>query len=156
MADFSYLVYLLIADIMVNQDPCRSCRRAWRRTARSCYRSPPLPRGVGVRAAAKGAEFHNQTLWASIGWATPAAFGAAIGAPERRLILITGEGSHQMTAQEIGQFGRHRLRPIIFVLNNSGYLSERLRCKGILTAKDWAGPRRRAGGRRPYAEICLS
>jgi hypothetical protein len=70
--------------------------------------------------------------------------------------FVAHEGSHQMTAQEIGQFGRHRLRPIIFVLNNSGYLSERLRCKGILTAKDWAGPRRRAGGRRPYAEICLS
>jgi TPP-dependent 2-oxoacid decarboxylase len=26
-----------------------------------------------------GAQFHNQTLWASIGWATPAAFGAAVG-----------------------------------------------------------------------------
>jgi indolepyruvate decarboxylase len=78
-----------------------------------------------------GAEFHNQTLWASIGWATPAAFGAAIGAPGRRIILVTGEGSHQMTAQEIGQFGRHGLRPIVFVLNNSGYLSERMLCKDM-------------------------
>lgn len=76
-----------------------------------------------------GAEFHNQTLWASIGWATPAAFGAAVGAPRRRLVLVTGEGSHQMTVQELGQFGRRGLRPIIFVLNNSGYLSERLLCK---------------------------
>ncbi|MDH6281104.1 alpha-keto acid decarboxylase family protein [Prescottella agglutinans] len=76
-----------------------------------------------------GAEFHNQTLWASIGWATPAAFGAAVGAPGRRIVLVTGEGSHQMTAQEIGQFGRRGLRPIIFVLNNSGYLSERMLCK---------------------------
>jgi indolepyruvate decarboxylase len=78
-----------------------------------------------------GAEFHNQTLWAAIGWATPAAFGAAVGAPDRRIILVTGEGSHQMTAQEIGQFGRHGLRPIIFVLNNSGYLSERMLCKDM-------------------------
>ena len=59
-----------------------------------------------VAVGPKVAEFHNQTLWASIGWATPAAFGAAIGAPDRRLILITGEGSHQMTVQEISQFGR--------------------------------------------------
>ena len=90
--------------------------------------------GLAFAQLPPGAEFHNQTLWASIGWATPAAFGAAIGAPDRRLILITGEGSHQMTAQEISQFGRHGLRPIIFVLNNSGYLSERLLCKDMALA----------------------
>jgi indolepyruvate decarboxylase len=90
--------------------------------------------GLAFAQLPGGAEFHNQTLWASIGWATPAAFGAAIGAPDRRLILITGEGSHQMTAQEIGQFGRHELRPIIFVLNNSGYLSERMLCKDMALA----------------------
>ncbi len=87
--------------------------------------------GLAFAHLPRGAEFHNQTLWASIGWATPAAFGAAIGAPHRRLILITGEGSHQMTAQEISQFGRHGLRPIVLVLNNSGYLSERMLCKDM-------------------------
>jgi indolepyruvate decarboxylase len=91
--------------------------------------------GLAFAQLPKGAEFHNQTLWASIGWATPAAFGAAIGAPDRRLILITGEGAHQMTAQEISsQFGRRGLRPIIFVLNNSGYLSERTLCKDMALA----------------------
>jgi indolepyruvate decarboxylase len=87
--------------------------------------------GLTLAQLPKGAEFHNQTLWASIGWATPAAFGAAKGAPDRRLILITGEGSHQMTAQEISQLGRHGLHPIVFVLNNSGYLSERMLCKDM-------------------------
>jgi len=76
----------------------------------------------------KGAVFHNQMLWAAIGWATPAAFGAAIAAPHRRLVLITGDGAHQMTVQEVGQFGRFGLTPIIFVLNNSGYLIERVLC----------------------------
>lgn len=74
----------------------------------------------------QGATFHNQTLWSSIGWATTAAFGAKVAAPDRRLILITGEGSHQLTAQEISQFGRRGPKPIVFVLNNSGYLIERL------------------------------
>lgn len=74
----------------------------------------------------KGATFHNQTLWGAIGWATPASFGAALASPDRRVILITGEGSHQMTAQEIGQFYRYGLKPIIFVLNNHGYLIERM------------------------------
>ena len=82
-----------------------------------------------ARIRGVGATFHNQTLWGSIGWATPAAFGAAVAAPERRLVLVTCEGSHQLTAQEISQFGRRGLKPIVFVLNNSGYLIERLLCK---------------------------
>ena len=49
--------------------------------------------------------------------------------PTSRVVLVTGDGSHQLTAQEIGQFGRLGLKPIVFVLNNSGYLIERLLCK---------------------------
>jgi len=85
--------------------------------------------GLGFARMPEGASFHNQTLWGSIGWATPASFGAAVAAPYRRVVLVTGDGSHQLTAQEISQFGRLGLRPIIFVLNNSGYLIERLLCK---------------------------
>jgi indolepyruvate decarboxylase len=85
--------------------------------------------GLGFARMPRGASFHNQTLWGSIGWATPAAFGAGVAAPNRRVVLVTGDGAHQFTAQEISQFGRRGLRPIIFVLNNSGYLIERLLCK---------------------------
>jgi indolepyruvate decarboxylase len=85
--------------------------------------------GLACAALPRGSTFQNQTLWAAIGWATPAAFGAALAAPKRRLVLVTGDGSHQLTAQEVGQFYRFGLKPIIFVLNNSGYLTERLLCK---------------------------
>jgi indolepyruvate decarboxylase len=85
--------------------------------------------GLAFAHLPTGATFHNQTLWGAIGWATPAAFGAAVAHPHGRLVLVTGEGSHQLTAQEISQFGRRGLRPIIFVLNNNGYLIERLLCK---------------------------
>jgi indolepyruvate decarboxylase len=85
--------------------------------------------GLGFALMPKGATFHNQTLWGSIGWATPAAVGAAAAAPDRRVVLVTGEGSHQLTAQEVGLFGRLGLKPVIFVLNNNGYLIERLLCK---------------------------
>ncbi len=85
--------------------------------------------GLGFALLPKDAQFHNQTLWGSIGWATPAAFGAAIAAPNTRVILVTGEGSHQLTAQEISQFARFGLKPIVLVLNNDGYLIERLLCK---------------------------
>ncbi len=79
----------------------------------------------------KGVKFQSQMLWGAIGWATPASFGTALAAPDRRVILITGEGSHQMTAQEISQFYRYGLKPIIFVLNNHGYLIEKMLSKKL-------------------------
>jgi indolepyruvate decarboxylase len=47
------------------------------------------------------------------------------GHPTRRTVLFTGEGSHQRTANEIGTMGRNGLKPVIFVLNNNGYMIER-------------------------------
>jgi indolepyruvate decarboxylase len=85
--------------------------------------------GLGFALMPAGSVFLNQTLWGSIGWATPASFGAALAAPERRVVLVTGEGSHQLTAQEIGQFHRFGLKPVVLCLNNRGYLIERLLCK---------------------------
>src|SRR6266404_5440440 len=85
--------------------------------------------GLGFALMPTGSTFQNQTLWGAIGWATPAAFGAALSAPNRRTILITGDGSHQLTAQEVSQFHRFGLKPMIFVLNTGGYLIERLLCK---------------------------
>jgi len=85
--------------------------------------------GLGCAEMPKGSTFQQQALWGAIGWATPAAFGAALSAPNRRTILITGEGAHQLTAQEVSQFHRFGLKPIIFVLNNNGYLIERMLCK---------------------------
>ena len=69
---------------------------------------------------------NNQVLWGSIGWATPAAFGAAIADKNRRVVLITGEGAHQLTAQEISTIMRHNLNMVIIVINNSGYTIERI------------------------------
>jgi pyruvate decarboxylase len=70
-----------------------------------------------------------QILWGSIGWATGAAVGAALAARERRLkgrtLLFTGDGSQQLTVQELSTAMRHGLTPIVFVLNNRGYTIER-------------------------------
>jgi len=90
--------------------------------------------GLAFALLPRGATFHNQALWGSIGWATPAAFGAAVAAPTRRVVLVTGDGSHQLSAQEISQFGRRGLKPIVFLLNNSGYLIERLLAKDPASA----------------------
>jgi indolepyruvate decarboxylase len=73
----------------------------------------------------EGAEVHCQPLWGSIGWATGATLGVALADPSRRTVLFTGEGSHQLTANDIGTMGRNNLKPVIFVLNNQGYMVER-------------------------------
>ena len=63
----------------------------------------------------------SQMLWASSGWATPAALGASIAKPKSRVILITGEGSHQMTSIEIGNMLKCGIKPVVIVINNQGY-----------------------------------
>src|SRR5215813_5293588 len=64
-------------------------------------------------------------VWCSIGYATAALLGAILASPGRRHILLTGEGSLQMTAQEISTIMRHDLKPFVFVNQNSGYTVER-------------------------------
>lgn len=87
-----------------------------------------IPHGFAPARLPKNTEVNTQTLWGSIGWATAAALGGQIAAKDRRTILITGEGSHQLTATEVSTMMRNGLRPIILLLNNSGYTIERLLC----------------------------
>jgi indolepyruvate decarboxylase len=84
--------------------------------------------GLGMWHLPAGADFMTQALWGSIGWGTPAALGAAVAAPNRRVVLFSGDGAHQCSVQEIGQFPRLGLKPVVFILNNGGYLIERLLC----------------------------
>ncbi|KAF2685848.1 pyruvate decarboxylase [Lentithecium fluviatile CBS 122367] len=70
----------------------------------------------------------SQVLWGSIGYATGACQGAALAAKEmgiKRTILFTGDGSFQLTAQEVSTMLRNKLNPIIFVICNNGYTIER-------------------------------
>ncbi|KAF8823409.1 hypothetical protein HHX47_DHR10000031 [Lentinula edodes] len=73
------------------------------------------------------AVFISQILWGSIGW-VGSTLGAAMAARERNLgrtILFIGDGSIQLTVQELSTMLREGLKPIIFLLNNSGYTIER-------------------------------
>ena len=67
----------------------------------------------------------SQPLWGSIGWATPALFGASMADKSKRPILFTGEGSHQLTIQEMANLFKHDIKPVILLLNNNGYTIER-------------------------------
>ena len=85
-----------------------------------------VPHGVAPMKFPNNVELQTQTLWGSIGWATPATLGVCLAKPKSRVILITGEGSHQLTAMELGNMLRRGIKPIVIVLNNKGYTIERV------------------------------
>ncbi|TKA73398.1 hypothetical protein B0A55_04283 [Friedmanniomyces simplex] len=79
---------------------------------------------------AKGSSGYNQTIFGSIGYAGPSFTGALKAAKEagtvNRGILVTVEGSLQLTAMCFADLLKLDLKPLIFVLNNNGYTVERL------------------------------
>ncbi|MXP55687.1 MULTISPECIES: alpha-keto acid decarboxylase family protein [unclassified Pantoea] len=81
--------------------------------------------GAAALRLPPGAELLVQPLWGSIGYTLPATFGAQTAQPDRRVILIIGDGSAQLTIQELGSMQRDGQQPIIFLINNDGYTVER-------------------------------
>lgn len=69
--------------------------------------------------------FIGQAIWGSIGYTLPAALGAQIAAPEKRVVLFIGDGSALMTLQEFTSYLKNDIHPVVFVLNNDGYSVER-------------------------------
>ena len=73
----------------------------------------------------EGANFEFQMQWGSIGWATPAVLGLSLAyGKSRRVIAMIGDGSFQLTAQEVSTMIRYSVNPIIFLINNGGYTIE--------------------------------
>ncbi len=70
--------------------------------------------------------FIVQAFYSSIGYCTPAALGVACVRPGKRPVVLTGDGAFQMTAQELSTLIRLRCPAIILLINNDGYLVERM------------------------------
>jgi indolepyruvate decarboxylase len=70
--------------------------------------------------------FIAQPVWASLGYALPAALGTGLAAADRRQLIFLGDGAFQMSVQELSTILRLELKPIIFLINNDGYTIERL------------------------------
>lgn len=81
--------------------------------------------GMADHRLPQGVTFIGQPLWGSIGYTLPAAVGAAVAHPDRRTVLLIGDGAAQLTVQELGTFSREGLSPVIVVVNNDGYTVER-------------------------------
>lgn len=81
--------------------------------------------GIAQLKLPKGATYITQGGWGSIGYGTPAAFGACIADKNRRVILFVGDGSSQMTVQEFSSMLYNNCKPIIFLVNNKEYTIEK-------------------------------
>lgn len=87
--------------------------------------------GVSLFSAAEtlmpaGTTFIGQTFYGSIGYTVGATLGACLAAPDRRVVLFVGDGSFQVTCQDLSTLIRNRLKPIVFLVNNDGYTIERV------------------------------
>jgi indolepyruvate decarboxylase len=79
---------------------------------------------LGLRLPPK-CTFVGSINWGSIGYSVGALLGALTAAPDRRHILFIGDGSFQVSAQELSTILRHDHKPVILLINNGGYTIER-------------------------------
>jgi TPP-dependent 2-oxoacid decarboxylase len=77
-----------------------------------------------------GARFEIQMQYGSIGWSVGALLGLAAAEPGRRVVGLVGDGSFQMTAQELSTLLRYRLPATLVLLNNQGYTIEKVLHEG--------------------------
>jgi len=87
--------------------------------------------GVSLFSAAEmlmpdGATFIGQTFYGSIGYTVGATLGASMAAQDRPAVLFVGDGSFQVTCQDLSTMIRNHLKSVIFLINNDGYTIERV------------------------------
>lgn len=82
--------------------------------------------GLSRYQLAAGSQYIAQPIWGAIGYTLPALLGTLLAAPQRRQMLFIGDGSLQLTVQELSTILHHGLKPIVFLINNDGYTIERL------------------------------
>ncbi|MGH7230629.1 MAG: alpha-keto acid decarboxylase family protein [Nitrospiraceae bacterium] len=70
-------------------------------------------------------EFMSPAYYTSMGFAVPAAVGAGFAEPSLRPIVLVGDGAFQMTGSELSTCVRYGQAPIVVILNNRGYSTER-------------------------------
>lgn len=78
----------------------------------------------------RSTEFLSPAYYTSMGFAVPASVGAGLANRTLRPLVIVGDGAFQMTGMELSTVVRNGLAPIVVVLNNKGYTTERFLLDG--------------------------
>lgn len=81
--------------------------------------------GMSAMRLPENSQFIGQPMWGSIGYTLPATLGAGLADRSRRPILLIGDGSAQMSAQELGTILRQEVPAVMFLVENDGYTVER-------------------------------
>jgi indolepyruvate decarboxylase len=76
------------------------------------------------------AGFLAPAFYATLGWAVPASLGVQLARPTIRTLVLVGDGAFQFTGLEWSTAIHWGLNPIVIVLNNHGYLTERVLLEG--------------------------
>ncbi len=70
-------------------------------------------------------DFLSPAYYTSMGFAVPASIGGQLARPDKRVVVLVGDGAFQMTGMELSTSVRQGLNPIVVVINNHGYGTER-------------------------------
>lgn len=73
----------------------------------------------------KHTEFLSPAYYTSMGFAIPAAVGVQVANKNLRPLVLVGDGAFQMTCLELSTSLKYEFNPIVVVLNNKGYTTER-------------------------------
>ena len=79
----------------------------------------------------KGTEFLSPAYYLSMGFAIPGSIGAQLADPDIRPVVIVGDGAFQMTGVELSTVAKLKLNPIIILMNNDGFRTERTILDGV-------------------------
>jgi indolepyruvate decarboxylase len=73
----------------------------------------------------RDSEFLSPAYYTSMGFAVPAAIGVQVADRALRPLVLVGDGAFQMTGMELSTAAKLKFNPIVIVLNNKGYATER-------------------------------
>lgn len=82
--------------------------------------------------------FFGPAFYLSMGFAIPAALGIKLAKPNIRPIILVGDGAFQMSSCELSTILKYKSNPLVVVVNNRGYTTERMIIEGSFNdIVDW-------------------
>ena len=89
-----------------------------------CDTGDSLLGAINLRTTGKS-NFISDAYYLSMGFAVPASVGVSAANPTSRVITIVGDGAFQMTGIELSTIAKQKMTPVVFIINNDGYGTQR-------------------------------
>jgi indolepyruvate decarboxylase len=89
-----------------------------------CDTGDSLIGAIGLHTTQQS-NFIADAYYLSMGFAIPAAIGAMAAKPDSRVYCLVGDGAFQMTGLEVSTCAKYNMHPIVCILNNDGYGTQR-------------------------------